>query len=58
MPIRGAKSPVPKKIPAQNSGILSDSGKGQKMDPVKRDPKVQAAFTEAHANHTRKFSKY
>jgi hypothetical protein len=46
--IRGPKNPFPKVKPATNSGIFSDSGKGQKLDPVKRTGAVAAAFNEAY----------
>lgn len=55
MPIRGVSNPVPKTKPATNSGIFSGKGQ-QKLDPVKRPPKVQAAFEEAHRNTNYKFS--
>lgn len=57
MPIRGAKNPVPAKKPATNSGMFSNSGAGQKMDPVKRSPKVAAAFAEAYKNTNYKVAK-
>lgn len=41
------KSPFPKVKKAMNSGIFSNSGAGQKLDPVKRPPKVEAARAEA-----------
>ena len=56
MPIRGVRNPVPKVKPAQNSGIFSAKGQ-QKLDPVKRPAKVQAAFDEAHRNINYKYSK-
>lgn len=33
MPIRAKKNPFPKKEPLTNSGMFSNSGKGQKLDP-------------------------
>lgn len=50
MPIRGAKNPFPKVQKPTNSGIFSNSGAGQKLDPVKRDGAVAAAFNEAYKN--------
>jgi len=49
MPVRGVRNPMPKVKPATNSGMFSGKGT-QKMDPVKRPPKVQAAFEEAYRN--------
>lgn len=54
MPIRGVRNPVPKTKPPTNSGMFSGKGQ-QKMDPVKRPAKVQAAFEEAHRNTNYKY---
>jgi hypothetical protein len=51
--IRGVKNPVPKVMPATNSGIFSGKG-SQKLDPVERKGAVAAAFNEAHKNTNRK----
>jgi hypothetical protein len=56
MPIRGVRNPFPVKKGPGNSGIFSDSGKGQKLDPVKMPPKVRAAYNEAHKNTNLKAS--
>lgn len=56
MPIRGAKNPFPKKKPATNSGIFSNSGAGQKMDPVKQSKTTKAVVAEAYANTNYKAS--
>jgi hypothetical protein len=54
MPIRGAKNPFPKMTKPTNSGIFSDSGKGQKMDPVRRPSPIPKTLAEAYrANRKR-----
>lgn len=55
---RTKKNPFPPKKPATNSGIFSNSGAGQKMDPVKRDKAVQRAYDEAHRNTNSKSIAY
>lgn len=50
MPIRGVRNPFPKKGRPTNSGIFSDSGAGQKMDPHKVLPENRPAVAEAMRN--------
>lgn len=50
----GKKSPFPPKKPATNSGIFSNSGAGQKLDPVKLPKKSVEVRKEAMAHNMRK----
>lgn len=53
MPIRGVSNPMPKKMPAKNSGIFSGKG-SQKMDPVKQPDITKKTLNEAYSRKGRK----
>lgn len=47
----GPRQTKPAVKPATNSGIFSNSGAGQKKDPVTMKPGDKAAFNAAHRRH-------